>query len=203
MNHTSSRLVAVASPDGLLPIPSDATRIGPLIVPSCPRGIGEVIREPDAPGLIDGVRVAPYALHADDRGYFFEVMRSGVGLPAPFPATSTQVSATLSYPGTIKAFHYHCHQSDCWAPAHGMLQVALVDLRVDSPTYGRTNTLYVGVLRPWQVLIPPGVAHGYKALGPEASMLIYITSRLYNPNDEGRVAFDDRRINYDWSVQHK
>jgi dTDP-4-dehydrorhamnose 3,5-epimerase-like enzyme len=34
-------------------------------------------------------------------------------------------------------------------------------------------------------------------------MLIYVTSRFYNPLDEGRVAFDDRRINYDWSIQHK
>jgi dTDP-4-dehydrorhamnose 3,5-epimerase len=204
MEQTLSRpAVAVAAAADLLPTPPDAAGFGPLAVPTCARGVGDVIQHPDAPGLIAGVRITPYTLFSDDRGYFFEVMRSGGGLAADFPADTTQVAATLSYSGTIKAFHYHCHQSDCWVPAHGMLQVALVDLRLDSPTYGRRNTIYVGVLRPWQVLIPPGVAHGYKALGTEPAMLVYVTSRFYNPFDEGRVAFDDRRVNYDWSIQHK
>jgi dTDP-4-dehydrorhamnose 3,5-epimerase len=179
--------------------PIDAT----LAVPGCARGIGDVIQRPDADALIEGVVAVPYVVHSDDRGYFFEVMRSGTGLVADFPASSTQTSATLSYPGTIKAFHYHCCQSDCWVPAHGMLQVALVDLRVASPTFGRKNTLYVGLLRPWRILIPPGVAHGYKAIGAEPAMLVYVTDRFYNPYDEGRIAFDDRRLNYDWTVQHK
>jgi len=48
---------------------------------------------------------------------------------AGFPAESTQVSAALSYPGTIKAFHYHLDQTDLWVPASGMFQVTLVDLR--------------------------------------------------------------------------
>ena len=43
-----------------------------------------------------------------------------------------------------------------------MLQVALVDLRRGSPTFGQRNTLYIGALRPWQMLIPPGVATAIK-----------------------------------------
>jgi dTDP-4-dehydrorhamnose 3,5-epimerase len=186
----------------VLPTPPGAADIGPLVVPTCMHGIGDVVQHVNSP-LIDGVKVEPYTLFPDDRGYFFEVLRLGGGLTAAFPAKTIQVSATLSYPGTIKAFHYHCHQTDCWAPAQGMLQVALVDLRLGSATFGRRNTLYLGVLRPWQVLIPPGVAHGYKAIGPGPSMLVYVTSRFYDPFDEGRIAFDDQRINYDWAVQHK
>ena len=75
-----------------------------------PKGIGKVIIKPDSPDLIAGVRIHPYPLFPDDRGYFLEVLRVGEGLPAGFPAGSTQVSAALSYPGTIKAFHYHRHQ---------------------------------------------------------------------------------------------
>lgn len=174
-----------------------------LAVPRCQRGIGDVISTSAAPALIDGVQVKPYVLWPDDRGYFLEAMRAGCGPVADFPMASTQVSATLSYQGTIKAFHFHRRQTDCWIPAMGSLQVALVDLRPDSPTFGRRNTLYVGVLRPWQIVIPPGVGHGYKALGAEPSMLIYVTSRFYDASDEGRVAYDDARVNYDWTVQHK
>jgi dTDP-4-dehydrorhamnose 3,5-epimerase len=85
----------------------------------------------------------------------------------------------------------------------GMLQVVLADLRPDSPTYGARNTIYVGQLRPWQILIPPGIAHGYKVVGTGPSLLVYATDRFYNPADEGRIPHNDPKINYDWELQHK
>ena len=85
----------------------------------------------------------------------------------------------------------------------GMLQVALVDLRLGSRTFGCRNTMYVGPLRPWQVLIPPGVGHGYKAIGNQDAMLVYLTDRFYDPQDEGRIPYDDASINYDWETQSK
>lgn len=173
-----------------------------LALPRCTRGIGDVIRTPDSPALIDGVKIAPLALWPDDRGYFMELHRLGTGLAANFPPNS-QASAALSYPGTIKAFHYHFDQHDCWNPALGMFQVVLVDLRADSPAFGRRNTIYTGHLKPWQILIPPGVGHGYKIIGPDSAMLVYLTDKVYNPNDEGRIAYDEPSINYDWETQHK
>ena len=127
----------------------------------------------------------------------------GRGLASEFPAGPTQVSAALNYPGAIKAFHYHLRQTDCWTPAAGMLQVALVDLRAGSRTFGVKNTMYVGALRPWQILVPPGVAHGYKVIGTEPAVLVYLTDRFYDPQDEGRLAYDESHIGYDWELQHK
>jgi dTDP-4-dehydrorhamnose 3,5-epimerase len=174
-----------------------------LIAPECARGIGSVIRTADSKDLIAGVRVEPVALWPDDRGYFLEIQRMGMGMAAGFPAATTQISAASNYPGTIKAFHFHFHQTDLWTPAKGLLQVALVDLREDSATFGARNTMYVGALRPWQILIPPGVGHGYKVIGGEDSMLVYLTDRFYDPGDEGRIPYDDPGINYDWETQHK
>jgi dTDP-4-dehydrorhamnose 3,5-epimerase len=182
------------------PLVSDPIR---LAVPACDRGIGAVIANASSDALIAGVVIEPQAVWPDDRGYFLEVARLGKGLVASFPVESTQVSATFTYPGAIKAFHYHVHQTDCWVPTAGMLQVALVDLREDSPTFGIKNTLYVGQLRPWALVVPPGVAHGYKVIGTTAAGLIYVTSRWYDPADEGRIPYDDPRINYDWELQHK
>ena len=51
--------------------------------------------------------------------------------------------------------------------------------------------MYVGALRPWHVLIPPGVAHGYKVIGGEEALLVYLTDRFYNPKDEGRIPYND------------
>jgi dTDP-4-dehydrorhamnose 3,5-epimerase len=175
---------------------------------SGPKGLGAVILHPNDNKLIDGVRIGAFNLWPDDRGYFLEVARlAAPDLPGADELAegfaNTQVSATLSYPGTIKALHYHCKQTDLWTPVRGMFQVVLYDLRIESPTFGRTNTLYIGALRPWKLRIPPGVAHGYKVLGTEPALLVYLTNCFYDPADEGRIPYDHPDINYDWELQHK
>jgi dTDP-4-dehydrorhamnose 3,5-epimerase len=174
-----------------------------LAYPGNPKGIGAVIGRVDSPDLIDGVRVEPFAVFPDDRGFFLEVQRIGRGLAAAFPPARTQVSAALNYRGTIKAFHFHLHQTDCWTPVTGLFQVALADLRLGSRTFGLRNTMYLGPMRPWQVLIPPGVAHGYKIVGDRDALLVYLTNQFYDPKDEGRLPYDDAAINYDWETQKK
>jgi dTDP-4-dehydrorhamnose 3,5-epimerase len=171
------------------------------------KSLGKIIARPDSADLISGVRVEPMTLHTDDRGFFTELARLGSkGIAAEMIADGrrqVQISTTLTYPGTIKAIHYHYHQTDLWTPIAGMLQVFLYDMRRNSPTFGLINTLYVGLLRPWALLIPPGVGHGYKVLGTQPAQLVYLTDRFYNPEDEGRIAYDHPDIGYDWETQYK
>lgn len=172
-------------------------------IPVCDPGIGKVILSPESSDLISDLKIKPFPIWPDDRGYFLEVARTGQGLVAGFDSATTQVSAAFNYPGIIKAFHYHRFQTDYWVPTAGLLQVACVDLRRGSRTYGHKNTLYVGALRPWQILIPPGVAHGYKVIGEQPSVLVYVTNKTYDPKDEGRIAHDHASLAYDWELQHK
>jgi dTDP-4-dehydrorhamnose 3,5-epimerase len=174
-----------------------------LDIPECEPGIGDLITSPASASLIDGVAIQPLTIWPDDRGYFAEVFRFGKGLVEAYPSATTQVSCALSYPGTIKAFHYHRRQTDFWAPLVGMFQVGLVDLRQDSRTFGKRNTIYVGQLRSWAILIPPGVGHGYKVIGSDPAVLVYATDRFYDPSDEGRLGYDDARIAYEWETQRK
>lgn len=168
--------------------------------------LGKIIARPDSPDLIEGVRIEPLRVYPDDRGFFTELARLGKGLAAnmvPDGTRGIQVSLTLTYPGTIKAIHYHSEQTDLWAPVSGMVQVFLYDLRRRSPSFGAINTIYAGRFQPWEILIPPGVAHGYKALGVEPIQLVYFTDRHYNPADELRLPYDHPDIAYDWELQHK
>ncbi len=149
--------------------------------------------------MIDGVVVKRLVRHPDDRGYFMEILRDDDALLRRFG----QASFSLSYPGVIKAFHYHERQDDLWFFPRGNAQTVLHDLRPGSPTQGQTQVVYMGEENPVLVLIPKGVAHGYRVLGNEPAAIVYFTTESYNPKDpdEKRLAFDDPAIGFDWTTK--
>ncbi len=151
--------------------------------------------------MIQGVVVKKLVRHPDDRGYFMEILRDDDNLLRRFG----QASFSKSYPGVIKAFHYHEKQDDLWFFASGNAQVVLHDLRTESPTRGQTDVLYMGEDNPILVVIPQGVAHGYRVLGNEPAVIIYFTTRSYDPQDpdERRVAWDDPSIGFSWTTRFR
>ena len=165
-------------------------------------------------GPVDGVMVKTLRKHVDQRGYFIEQLKRGDVdddgrhfLPAqPF----AQMSRSLAYarggnpPELIKAFHWHQRQWDYWDIIQGNARVVLVDLREQSPTAGRIQTLIVGEQSPKMVAIPPGVGHGYQVLDLRDVILNYYVTEPYNPSDpdEGRIAWNDPRIGFDWRIDN-
>ena len=149
--------------------------------------------------MIQGVEVKKLVRHPDDRGFFMEILRDDDELLKRFG----QASLSKSYPGVIKAFHYHKRQDDIWFFPVGNAQVVLHDMREDSPTKGATNVFYLGEDNPQIVVIPTGVAHGYRVLGNTPAVIVYFTTESYDPKnpDEYRLAWDDPSIGFDWNTQ--
>jgi len=145
--------------------------------------------------MIDGVVVKDLVTHADDRGFFREIIRVTDDF---FKEGFGQCSHALIYHGVTKAWHIHKIQLDWWYVASGVLKVALYDTREKSRTFRETMELLMGDNQPSKVLrIPPGVAHGYKCIsGP--SHVFYVMSHIYDPHDEGRIPHNDPKIGYDW-----
>ena len=145
---------------------------------------------------IHGLEIKPLVRHCDERGYFMEVLRDDDGLLDRFG----QSSYTMSYPGVIKAFHWHEQQYDLWFFCRGEARVVLYDLRPDSPTYHKVQEIFTGERQPLLIVIPPRVAHGYQVLGGEPAGLFYHTTLSYNRDDpdEGRIPFDDPEIAFPW-----
>jgi dTDP-4-dehydrorhamnose 3,5-epimerase len=148
------------------------------------------------------VHLTQLVAHSDDRGFFMEMLRSDDG---PLYTGFGQSSYTESYPGVIKAFHWHRRQDDVWVVLSGMAQVVMHDLREDSPSKGLTQVVYMGEQRRVALFIPRGVAHGYRALGTEPVRLVYHTTNPYNPEDpdEERIPWDDPKIGFDWSTKFR
>jgi dTDP-4-dehydrorhamnose 3,5-epimerase len=145
--------------------------------------------------MIDGVAFKELVTHSDERGYFRELIRVTDEF---FAEGFGQWSVSLMHHGVIKAWHVHKTQVDWWHVTAGTLKAALHDTRAGSPTRGETMEFLLGENQPPRVVrIPPGVAHGCKAINGPA-LLFYIASRTYDPAEEGRIPHDDPAIGYDW-----
>jgi len=145
--------------------------------------------------MIEGVLIKNLIRHKDERGFFEELIRVN---DVFFKEGFGQFSHSYMYKGVIKAWHIHKTQIDWWYVARGKLHVALYDARKNSSTFKTLNKFVMGDEGLNVVLkIPAGVAHGCKVLSQEAE-LFYITSKIYNPDEEGRIPFNDKTIGYDW-----
>jgi len=145
--------------------------------------------------MIHGVILKALTTHTDERGFFREIIRVTDDF---FGEGFGQWSHSLMYVGVVKAWHVHKVQVDWWYVASGVLKIVLHDTRRDSPTYRKTMEFLAGDGQPASVVrVPPGVAHGCKAISGSVN-LFYVTSKVYNPSDEGRIPFDDPAIGYDW-----
>src|SRR4051794_35298765 len=101
-------------------------------------------------GSINGVRKKQLVKHCDDRGYFMELLREDDEIFESFG----QASLSMSFPGVIKAFHYHKLQDDIWFFPSGHAQIVLHDMRKESSTYMQTEVHYMGEDSPYLLFIP-------------------------------------------------
>ncbi|PRS36440.1 spore coat protein [Bacillus sp. RJGP41] len=152
--------------------------------------------------MIEGVKVKKLVKHCDDRGFFAELVRDD---EPELLSRFGQASCSMSYPGVIKAFHYHEKQDDLWFFPSGNAQVVLFDLREGSSTKGETDVYYMGEENPIMLMIPKGVAHGYRVLGQKPATILYFTTESYNPinPDEKRIDWDDSEIGFSWETENK
>ena len=145
--------------------------------------------------MIDGVSFKDLVRHPDERGFFEEIIR----VTDPFFSEGFgQLSRSNMHAGVVKAWHVHKTQIDWWYVVQGTVKVVLYDAREKSSTYQMLDEYLLGDEGRNSVLkIPAGVAHGLKVLKGPAD-LVYVTSGMYTKDEEGRIAYNDATIGYDW-----
>lgn len=148
---------------------------------------------------ITGVDIKLLKSFPDDRGFFREIFRAEE--PIFHTGKFAQWSHSRMTFNTVKAWHFHHKQTDWWYIGTGDVTVGLYDNRDESPTYKKLMTFNLGEAngsdKQYVVKIPPGVLHGLKVTSEKAD-LFYITSEIYDPNDEGRIPYNSPDIPYDW-----
>ena len=146
---------------------------------------------------IDGVKTKSLRLIPDERGWLMEILRNDDG---EFFTKFGQVYISGTYPGVVKAWHYHQKQVDNFTCIAGMVKLVLVDTRPDSPTNGAVNEFFIGALNPMIVQVPNLVYHGWKCISTEPSMVVNVTTEPYDYKqpDEYRLEPHDT-LPYDWT----
>jgi dTDP-4-dehydrorhamnose 3,5-epimerase len=143
-------------------------------------------------GLSEPIFV-PAAVHADDRGW--SIMNQLQGVLSP----QGQINYSVAYPGVVKAWHRHQHQSDFWLCLHGHIKVG-----IQREGDGRVWQLVAGERRAGVLIIPPTLWHGMATVGHEPAGLLYYVTRAYDPQapDEDRRPFD-ALPEFPWTVVHR
>ena len=153
-----------------------------------------------------GVRFGRVVRHADARGSFRELWRSGelgridpalAGLAPGTEVRFVQANLSTSAAGVLRGLHYHRRQLDYWFVAAGRAFVALVDVRPLLEGSGSRALVETRELGPdeW-VVIPAGVAHGFLALEPLE--LVYLVTAEHDGTDELGFAWDDPIVGVPW-----
>lgn len=137
-------------------------------------------------GKISGIRIKKLTSHNDQRGMLMELYR-GDEMPANlYPAMSY-----LSYtrPGIARGPHEHTYQTDIFCfVGPGQFRVMLWDNRQESPSYRHYQVIDAGQSQPIQLIVPPGVVHGYRNISEVDGMVLNFPDRLYaGENKQGKV----------------
>jgi len=151
--------------------------------------------------LIHGVIIKQLKVIPDERGRLMEILRADDEIFERFG----QAYLTTAYPGVVKGWHYHKIQDDLLVVVHGMMKIVLYDPRNDSPTKGKINEFFVGVLNPLLLRVPHLVYHGFKCISDHEAIVINFPTEVfrYDNPDEYRLDAHTSEIPYDWARKDK
>lgn len=151
---------------------------------------------PHASPRIDGVKTKTLKVIPDERGWLMEILRADDECFQKFG----QVYVSVTYPGVVKAWHYHKQQIDAFACVAGMVKLVLVDTRPGSTTEGTVNEFFLGVRNPLLVVVPNLVYHGWKCIGTETATVVNVPSEMYRYDDPDEYRLEPHAtLPYDWS----
>ena len=147
--------------------------------------------------LIHGVRTKILRTIPDERGWLMEILRAD---ESDLFTKFGQVYVSATYPGVVKAWHYHKHQIDNFACVAGMVKLVLVDTRDGSPTKGAVNEFFIGDGNRMLVQVPNLVYHGWKCIGSEVSLVVNVPTEPYRYADPDEYRAEPHgTLPYDWA----
>ena len=154
------------------------------------------------PTPLSGVLLIEPKIFPDERGFFLESYQKKLFSEAGIPFDFVQDNHSKSCQGVLRGMHYQIQQ-----PQGKLLRVVVgeiydvaLDLRKNSPSFGKWFGTYLSAENKQMIWVPPGFAHGFYVTSPQAE-LFYKATDYYAPQWERTILWNDPEINIDWPVQ--
>jgi dTDP-4-dehydrorhamnose 3,5-epimerase len=159
----------------------------------------EIIKTP-----IQGLLEINPDVFGDKRGYFFESWSKrayqNIGLDLDF----VQDNQSFSQKGVLRGLHFQnppFAQGKLVRVVKGAVIDVVVDIRIDSSTYGQYFSIKLSEENRKVFWIPPGFAHGFIALEND-TIFTYKCTEVYNKDSEGALLWNDNDLDIDWGVKN-
>lgn len=152
---------------------------------------------------IPDVKIFSPRIFRDERGFFSETFNQSMALASGLGGEFVQDNHVLSHKrGVIRGLHF---QVGCSAQGKlvrvtkGSILDVAVDIRVGSPSFGRSVSNVLSAENWQQLWVPVGFAHGYCTLEANTEVIYKVTA-LYDPASERGIQFDDPALEIQWPV---
>lgn len=149
-----------------------------------------------------GLQVFTPAIFEDKRGYFFESYNQKVFFDEGVEINFVQDNQASSLFGVIRGLHYQLEphaQTKLIRVLSGKILDVVIDIRKNSPAYGKAYTIELSAQNKRQLLVPKGFAHGYSVIS-ETAEVFYKCDAFYHKESEGGIAWNDPTLNINWRV---
>jgi dTDP-4-dehydrorhamnose 3,5-epimerase len=151
---------------------------------------------------LSGLILVSLPVHKDARGFFLEryqAERFAEFLPGK---DFVQDNHSRSKPGVLRGLHYQRdpEQGKLVGVIRGRIWDVAVDIRADSPTFGKSFGTELSDENGQLLWIPPGFAHGFCVLGDESADVLYKVDAGYNAAGEGGIHWADPELAISWPV---
>lgn len=153
------------------------------------------------PQRIPEVILIEPTIFSDNRGYFMEMWQQKKFAEAGIDVNLVQDNLSYSNGQVLRGLHYQIQQ-----PQGKLIKVlagkifdVAVDIRKDSPTFGQHVSAILSSENRHQLWVPPGFAHGFLVMSPEAEVL-YSCGDFYAPQFERTIIWSDPSLNIPWPL---
>ena len=153
---------------------------------------------------IEGLLIIKPNVFNDERGYFFESYNKERLAKEGIAIDFVQDNESKSAKGVLRGLHFQkppYAQGKLVRVIKGSVMDVAVDLRKDSPTYGKWESVVLNEENKLQFWIPEGFAHGFVTLEDD-TIFAYKCTNVYNKESEGSILWNDPDINIEWNIKN-
>lgn len=151
---------------------------------------------------LPGLKLIELKVFRDERGFFLERYQRERFAQNGLAQELIQDNHSRSKPGVVRGLHYQHSpsQGKLVGVLRGKILDVVVDLRRDSKTFGKWESIELDDQSGRLLWVPPGFAHGFCVTATEETDVFYKVDAAYSPSTEGGIRYDDPELSIPWPV---